>query len=219
MKRFYWLKLPANFFTKHKVVMLESKQNGQQYVLFYLKMLCEAMNHEGKLRSSETKPYNVEELAYLFRTDIEIAEKAIERMIEVELLQVFEDGTFYLTELSEMIGSESGETEAIRKRNQRAKKTFTPPALEEVKQYIEETKANVDAQHFFDYYEGTGWKTVSDWKATIRRWHDKDKKKEAKMPSWYEERKQNGELGIKFEKSNEEDCEPSIFKLDLGESL
>lgn len=51
---------------------------------------------------------------------------------------------------------------------------FTPPTLEEVKEYCIERNNNVDAEHFIDYYTANGWKVgknpMKDWKAAIRTW-------------------------------------------------
>ena len=38
-KRYYWLKLKRDFFKRHDIRIIESQENGKDYVLFYLKML------------------------------------------------------------------------------------------------------------------------------------------------------------------------------------
>lgn len=51
---------------------------------------------------------------------------------------------------------------------------FTPPTIEEVKEYCKKRNNNVDAQRFIDYYTSNGWfvgKTkMKDWKAAVRTW-------------------------------------------------
>ena len=52
---------------------------------------------------------------------------------------------------------------------------FTPPTVEEVRQYCTERGNNIDPEHFVDYYTTRGWclnngKKVSDWKACVRTW-------------------------------------------------
>lgn len=53
-------------------------------------------------------------------------------------------------------------------------KRFTPPTLEEVKEYCFERNNNVDAERFIDYYTANGWKvgknSMKDWKASVRTW-------------------------------------------------
>lgn len=56
---------------------------------------------------------------------------------------------------------------------------FTPPTLEEVKNYCNERSNNVDAERFIDFYSSKGWMVgknkMKDWKACVRTW-EKDKK-------------------------------------------
>lgn len=51
---------------------------------------------------------------------------------------------------------------------------FTPPTLEQVKEYCFERNNNVDAERFIDYYTSNGWKvgknSMKDWKAAVRTW-------------------------------------------------
>ena len=51
---------------------------------------------------------------------------------------------------------------------------FTPPTLEEVRDYCHERKNGIDPQKFIDHYEANGWirgKTkIKDWKACVRTW-------------------------------------------------
>ena len=53
-------------------------------------------------------------------------------------------------------------------------KRFTKPTLEDVQAYCNERQNNVDAEHFYDYYEANGWKvgknSMKDWKASVRTW-------------------------------------------------
>ena len=62
--------------------------------------------------------------------------------------------------------------------------SFVKPTLEEIKQYITETKSTVDPSAFFDYYTKIGWvygknKTpIKDWKACVRTWERNDRKNE-----------------------------------------
>lgn len=54
-------------------------------------------------------------------------------------------------------------------------KRFCKPTLDEVKNYIQESNLNVNAQYWYDYYESNGWMVgknhMKDWKACIRRWN------------------------------------------------
>nr|DAV61247.1 MAG TPA: DnaD like replication protein [Caudoviricetes sp.] len=54
------------------------------------------------------------------------------------------------------------------------RKRFEKPTLSEIKEYCIERNNNVDAQHFYDYYESNGWKvgknSMKNWKAAVRTW-------------------------------------------------
>ena len=62
-KKYYWLKLDRNFFKRHDIRIVETMPNGKEYVLFYMKLLVESIDHEGQLRFNEMIPYNNEMLA------------------------------------------------------------------------------------------------------------------------------------------------------------
>lgn len=113
-KRFYWLKLDKDFFKKHDIRIVESMPNGKDYILFYLKLLCESTSHEGYLRFSPTIPYNEEMLATITNTNIDIVRTAIKLFTELGMMCFLDDGTLYLEQVKKMIGSETGQT--IRKR-------------------------------------------------------------------------------------------------------
>jgi len=62
-KRYYWLKLKRDFFKRHDIQIIESVPNGKDYVLFYLKLLAESIDHEGLLRFNDLIPYSEQMLS------------------------------------------------------------------------------------------------------------------------------------------------------------
>ena len=54
------------------------------------------------------------------------------------------------------------------------RKRFEKPTLSDIKEYCIERNNNVDAQHFYDYYESNGWKvgknSMKNWQAAVRIW-------------------------------------------------
>lgn len=54
------------------------------------------------------------------------------------------------------------------------RKRFEKPTISEIKEYCIERNNNVDAQHFYDYYESNGWKvgknSMKNWQAAVRTW-------------------------------------------------
>lgn len=66
------------------------------------------------------------------------------------------------------------------------RKTFTPPTLEEVKNYVKEKKLNVDADYFHKYFSEGSWidslgKPVKNWKQKLITW-DKRNKESVQKP-------------------------------------
>ena len=58
-------------------------------------------------------------------------------------------------------------------------KRFTPPTVDEVREYCEERGNGVNPQRFVDYYSSNGWMVgknkMKDWKAAVRTWEQKEK--------------------------------------------
>lgn len=94
--------------------------NGKDYILFYMKLLVESISHEGKLRFSDRIPYNDDMLATITDTNIDIVRSAVKIFTELELMTMEDDGTIYMIEVMEMMGSETDWAE--KKRLYRSKK-------------------------------------------------------------------------------------------------
>ncbi len=118
-KKFYWLKLKRDFFKRHDIRIIEEMPNGKDYVLFYLKLLLESIDHEGSLRFSDTIPYNEQMLAVITNTNIDIVRSAMKLFIELRLIEIFDDQTIYMGEIEKMIGSESESAGRMRRLRQR----------------------------------------------------------------------------------------------------
>lgn len=103
-KKYYWLKLKKDFFKRHDIQIIESLPNGKEYVLFYLKLLCESIDHKGMLRFSEDIPYTEDMLATITGTDKQIVYDAMKCFEDFGIVEVQEDGTFHLKQADRMIG-------------------------------------------------------------------------------------------------------------------
>ncbi len=116
-KRYYWLKLKKDFFQQHQIKVLKALPNGRLYALIYLELLAESTTHNGELRYSQMLPYDTVTLAAVIDEDKDNLEKAIETFVNLELVELLDDGTIFMSEISRLIGSETGQT--IRKRESR----------------------------------------------------------------------------------------------------
>ena len=121
-KKFYWLKLKRDFFKRHDIRIIEEMPNGKDYVLFYLKLLLESIDHEGSLRFSDTIPYNEQMLSVITNTNVDIVRSAMKLFTELNLIEIFDDQTIFMGEVDKMIGSAVDNDGANRVRRFREKK-------------------------------------------------------------------------------------------------
>lgn len=150
-KKYYWLKLKRDFFKRHDIRIVESMPNGKDYILFYLKLLLESIDHEGTLRFSETIPYNEQMLSVVTNTNIDTVRSAMKLFIELNMMTLFDDQTIYMTEVDKLIGSETNW--ARQKREQRLEvdnvhrlSTKCPTEIEKDKEKYKETDTEVDVE-------------------------------------------------------------------------
>lgn len=136
--RFYWLKLKRDFFKRHDIRIIESMPNGTEYILFYLKLLCESVDHEGNLRFSDNIPYNEDMLSTITNTNVDIVRSAVKVFSELGMMEILDDGTYFMTEVQKMIGSIADNDNANRQRRFRERQKET--AL--LQRYDTVTKSN-----------------------------------------------------------------------------
>lgn len=140
-KIYFWVKLKKDFFENHKIRIIEGMQNGQSYVLLYLKLMCEATSHEGYLRFSNEIPYTESMIANLTNMNIDTIHTAFDLFKQLGMLVQYEDGTYFIPEVRNLIGKETGQT--IRKRIAREEEN-KPKSLEQGKNYHEQGKSGVN---------------------------------------------------------------------------
>lgn len=114
--KYYWLKLKRDFFKRHDIRIIEEMPNGKDYILFYLKLLLESIDHEGSLRFSDTIPYNESMLSVVTNTNIDIVRSAMKLYLELGMMSICDDKTIYMTEVEKMIGSAADNDNANRQR-------------------------------------------------------------------------------------------------------
>lgn len=106
-KKYYWLKLKKDFFKRHDIQIIESMPNGKDYILFYLKLLVESVDHDGELRFNDTVPYNEDMLSTITNTNIDVVRSAMKVFTELKMIDLMEDKTIYMNEVNKMMGTET----------------------------------------------------------------------------------------------------------------
>ena len=114
-KRYYWLKLKRDFFKRHDIRIIESQPNGKDYVLFYLKMLVESIDHEGELRFSDAIPYDENMLSVITNTNVDIVRAAMTMFINLHMIELLDDKTIFMSEVERLTGSETAAALRVRK--------------------------------------------------------------------------------------------------------
>ena len=68
---------------------------------------------------------------------------------------------------------------------ERKRSNFSPPSLDEVKNYCLTRKNNIDSERFIDFYESKGWmigkNRMKDWQAAVRTWENRNKESGKKV--------------------------------------
>lgn len=106
-KRFYWLKLKDDFFNTAEIKIMRGLPNGKDYIILLLQLRLLSINHEGLLQYNEYIPYDINTLASLTDTNVDIVRSGIKIFEEMKLLSIFDDGTFFMEKISELVGCES----------------------------------------------------------------------------------------------------------------
>ena len=114
-KKYYWLKLPKDFFKRHDIKYIESLPDGHRIVLVYLQLMVESIDHEGELRFSPKIPYSYEMLASVLGVDVDVLKKAMKVLEELELVRIAKNGTIIIEKVKNMVGFE---TEWARKKKE-----------------------------------------------------------------------------------------------------
>ena len=123
-KRYYWLKLPEDFFQSETIRWLEEQPNGIYYSNFYLKLCLMSINDNGMLirRVGEMYiPYDIKRLSELTNIKSDTIMIAINLLKKLGLLEVLDNGAFYLNQVKNMVGSESESAKRVRKHRNKTK--------------------------------------------------------------------------------------------------
>lgn len=148
-KRFYWFKLKNSFFKRHDIKYIESLPDGKEYVLIYLKLMVESLDHDGELRFSETIPYDEQMISALVNSEVTIVTSALDTMEKLGMIVKEEDGTLSFPLVEGLIGSASDTDEARRSKRYREKKKAEAlqNETESVTQACRERDASVTNRH------------------------------------------------------------------------
>ena len=118
--KFYWLQLREDFFDEDAIDWLEEQPNGKEYSLFYLKLCLKSLRTNGVLIrrvGNMLVPYDHVKLGELTKTPSDTVMVAMQLLLKIGLVKTLENGELYITQVENMIGSQS--KSAFKKQQQR----------------------------------------------------------------------------------------------------
>ena len=124
-KKYYWLKLKEDFFEEDAIEWMEEQENGKDYCLFYLKLCLKSLKTNGILIrnvGSMLVPYDAKTLARITNTDLDTVKVAMGIFTKIGLVEILENGEIYMTQLKNMVGSETNKAQLMRNKREREKK-------------------------------------------------------------------------------------------------
>ena len=113
-KRYYWLKLPADFFEDRAIKRLKTIENGNTCIIIYLKMLLKSLDDEGKFYYEGIEKNIIEEIALDIDEKEEDVQATVNYLVEKKLMNCTENEV-ELIKIQELTGSESNSTKRVRK--------------------------------------------------------------------------------------------------------
>lgn len=126
-KKYYWLKLKEDFFEEDAISWIEEQDNGKDYCLFYLKLCLKSLKTNGLLIrnvGSMLVPYDAKTLAKVTNTDTDTVRVAMDILTKIGLIQILENGEIFITQLQNMVGSETSKAQLMRNKRARDKKAI-----------------------------------------------------------------------------------------------
>jgi len=191
-KDYTWIKLNKDFFKSAEIKLLESQPNGKEYCLFYLKLMCESIEHNGELRFNDLIPYDEQMLSTITNTNIDIVRNACKVLNALKLVEILNDGTLFINEVNKLLENKNKsknkeidkkEILYIKEKNEDSsysnpfdkmiddKERFTE---QEIADYIALKGYNIKPKEFYNYYKGLGWKIgntqIEDIRSIIDNW-------------------------------------------------
>lgn len=118
-KRYYWLKLHNDFFTDKRIKKLRKIAGGDTYTVIYLKMMLKSVNNDGVLEYEGIEGTFAEELALDLDEDADNVQVTINYLTQTGLLEDVGNGEYSLSEVKNLVGSESASAQRVREYRKR----------------------------------------------------------------------------------------------------
>ena len=120
-KKYFWLKLKADFFTSRAMKKLRRIAGGDTYTIIYLKLQLLSLKDEGLLFYEGVEPTFYEEMALALDEDAENVKVTLIFLENMGLIEKKNEHEYILTEVPYLTGSETDKAELMRKKRAKEK--------------------------------------------------------------------------------------------------
>ena len=117
-KQYYWLQLKEDFFRQKEIKLLRKIAGGDTYTIIYLKMMLMSLKDEGKILYEGVGSNLAEEIALEIDEDVENVQITINYLMSKNLLVTSSEYEGFLSDVPNLIGSESDSARRVRKHRQ-----------------------------------------------------------------------------------------------------
>ena len=124
-KRYYWLKLKADWFSDKRIKKLRSIAGGDTHTIIYLKMMLLSLKDEGKLYFEGVEDNFASEIALALDEDAENVKLTLAFLQRHGLIEICDDDEYQLTEVPSIIGTETASAMRVRAHRERKKQYAT----------------------------------------------------------------------------------------------
>ena len=142
-KKYYWLKLPKDFFERKEVKLLRKLENGALYVLIYQKILLNALETDGEIYFDHLTDTPEEELALSINEEVEDVRNVLKFLLDKQLVTFSED-TYLIEHFATLVGKEANSTERVRAFRERKKQEMLHETENELQETFHETNGNTE---------------------------------------------------------------------------
>lgn len=119
-KRYYWLKLPEDFFGDKAIKRLRKIAGGDTYVIIYLKMMLRSLKDDGYLYYDGLEEDFPAELALDLDEEEDNVQVTLNFLLQHGKLEIRSEQEYFMPDMKQSIGSETAAAE--RKRAERERK-------------------------------------------------------------------------------------------------
>lgn len=216
-KKYYWLKLKSDFFDDDTIKFIEEQENGIKYSNFYLKLCLKSLKTDGKLIRlvGETLiPYDINSLSKLTGVEFDTVRSAMQLFESIGLIKVLESGEIYLSQIDELIGSETDKAQMMRRLRAERKLDSN-----NVTQMLPEK--DIDKEKEIEIEKDTNIEIINDWEIKFDKFYKNYPKKVQKqnVKKWFKKNNPNDELFNIIMNKLEEFKQSNNWKKDNGQYI